>query len=61
MVSVLSIERNEHWPRVRYLTVTEEARTELGISPGTVRFSAGIEDTQDLIEDFARALKSVQA
>jgi O-succinylhomoserine sulfhydrylase len=41
--------------------LTEEARAELGISPGTVRLSAGIEDTDDLIEDFARALAKVSA
>ena len=36
--------------------LTDEARAELGISPGTLRLSAGIEDTDDLLEDFARAL-----
>ncbi|MGO4439321.1 O-succinylhomoserine sulfhydrylase [Rhizobium sp. RAF56] len=41
--------------------LTEDARAELGISPGTVRFSAGIEDTTDLVEDFARALDKVSA
>ncbi len=41
--------------------LTDEARTELGISAGTVRFSAGIEDSDDLVEDFAKALKSIRA
>ncbi|KQX23983.1 O-succinylhomoserine sulfhydrylase [Ensifer sp. Root423] len=41
--------------------LTDEAREELGISAGTVRFSAGIEDSDDVVEDFARALKSVKA
>ncbi|PTM97592.1 O-succinylhomoserine sulfhydrylase [Mycoplana dimorpha] len=41
--------------------LTDEARAELGISPGTVRFSAGIEDGQDLVDDFVRALEKVQA
>lgn len=36
--------------------LADEARTELGISAGTLRFSAGIEDTDDLLEDFVRAL-----
>ncbi len=39
--------------------LTDEARAELGISPGTLRLSAGIEDTDDLVEDFARALDKV--
>jgi O-succinylhomoserine sulfhydrylase len=39
--------------------LTDEARTELGISPGTVRFSAGIEDAQDLMDDFAKALAAI--
>ncbi|RAS18354.1 O-succinylhomoserine sulfhydrylase [Ensifer adhaerens] len=41
--------------------LTDEAREELGISAGTVRFSAGIEDSDDVVEDFARALKAVKA
>ncbi|PZU83749.1 MAG: O-succinylhomoserine sulfhydrylase [Shinella sp.] len=41
--------------------LTDEARAELGISGGTLRLSCGIEDTDDLLEDFARALKSVPA
>jgi O-succinylhomoserine sulfhydrylase len=50
-----------HPATTTHKNLSEEARAELGISPGTVRFSAGIEDSEDLIEDFARALKSVQA
>ncbi|THK34934.1 O-succinylhomoserine sulfhydrylase [Ensifer sp. MPMI2T] len=50
-----------HPATTTHKNLTEEARAELGISAGTVRFSAGIEDSEDLIEDFARALKSVQA
>lgn len=41
--------------------LTDEAREELGISAGTVRFSAGIEDSDDVVEDFARALKAVKS
>jgi O-succinylhomoserine sulfhydrylase len=36
--------------------LTPEARTELGISEGFIRFSAGLEHADDLIEDFAAAL-----
>ncbi|CAN7550785.1 O-succinylhomoserine sulfhydrylase [Pararhizobium sp. LjRoot235] len=50
-----------HPATTTHKNLSDEARTELGISPGTVRFSAGIEDSQDLIEDFARALKSIKA
>jgi O-succinylhomoserine sulfhydrylase len=36
--------------------LTPEARAELGISEGFIRFSAGLEHADDLIEDFAAAL-----
>ena len=36
--------------------LTPEARAELGISDGFIRFSAGLEHKDDLIEDFATAL-----
>lgn len=50
-----------HPATTTHKNLTDEARAELGISPGTVRFSAGIEDSVDLIEDFAQALRSVKA
>ncbi|QPH52991.1 O-succinylhomoserine sulfhydrylase [Pontivivens ytuae] len=34
----------------------EETRAALGITPGTIRISAGLEDADDLIADFAQAL-----
>ena len=37
--------------------LTPEARAELGISEGFVRFSAGLEHRDDLIEDLQRALE----
>jgi O-succinylhomoserine sulfhydrylase len=36
-----------------------EARAELGISEGFIRYSAGLEHVDDLIEDFAQALETV--
>jgi len=39
--------------------LTDEARAELGISGGTLRLSCGIEDTDDLLEDLAKALAAV--
>ena len=50
-----------HPATTTHKNLTDEARAELGISAGTVRLSAGIEDSEDLIEDFARALSKVQA
>ncbi|KRR30313.1 O-succinylhomoserine sulfhydrylase [Bradyrhizobium retamae] len=37
--------------------LTPEARAELGISEGFIRFSAGLEHADDLVEDFAQALE----
>ena len=39
--------------------LTPERRAVLGISDGLVRFSAGIEDSQDLIDDLARGLDAI--
>jgi O-succinylhomoserine sulfhydrylase len=39
--------------------LTEEERLRVGISPGTVRLSVGLEDVEDLMEDFDRALALV--
>jgi O-succinylhomoserine sulfhydrylase len=50
-----------HPATTTHKNLTDEARAELGISAGTVRLSAGIEDSDDLIEDFARALSKVTA
>ncbi len=50
-----------HPATTTHKNLTDEARAELGISPGTVRLSAGIEDTDDLIEDFAHALSKIKA
>ncbi|MFN7010355.1 MAG: O-succinylhomoserine sulfhydrylase [Allorhizobium sp.] len=50
-----------HPATTTHKNLTDEARAELGMSGGTVRLSCGIEDTQDLLEDFARAMASVPA
>jgi O-succinylhomoserine sulfhydrylase len=39
--------------------LTPEARAELGISEGFIRYSAGLEHVDDLIEDFQQALEKV--
>jgi len=41
--------------------LTDEARVEMGIASGTLRLSCGIEDTDDLVDDFAQALSKVSA
>ncbi|MDX3926528.1 MAG: O-succinylhomoserine sulfhydrylase [Shinella sp.] len=50
-----------HPATTTHKNLTDEARAELGISPGTLRLSAGIEDGDDLLADFARALEAVPA
>ena len=39
--------------------LTEEARLSLGITPGLVRLSVGLEDPEDLREDLESALAAV--
>ncbi|PKA44360.1 O-succinylhomoserine sulfhydrylase [Rhizobium sullae] len=50
-----------HPATTTHKNLTDEARAELGISAGTVRLSLGIEDAEDLIEDFAQALSKVRS
>ena len=50
-----------HPATTTHKNLTDEARAELGISAGTVRLSAGIEDADDLIADFEQALSKVSA
>ena len=35
----------------------EQERLKVGITPGTLRVSVGLEDPQDLIDDFVKALE----
>jgi O-succinylhomoserine sulfhydrylase len=48
-----------HPATTTHKNLAEEAREELGIGPGMLRLSAGIEDAEDLIEDFDRALSGL--
>ncbi|MBB4953122.1 O-succinylhomoserine sulfhydrylase [Agrobacterium vitis] len=48
-----------HPATTTHKNLTDEARTELGISDGTLRLSCGIEDAADLIDDLAQALQTV--
>ncbi|MEQ1507820.1 MAG: PLP-dependent transferase [Myxococcota bacterium] len=42
--------------RSSHLGMTPDARAALGITDALIRVSVGIEDADDLIEDFGRAL-----
>jgi O-acetylhomoserine (thiol)-lyase len=44
-----------------HLSFTEEKRERLGISPGLIRLSVGIETVDDLITDLANGLRAVRA
>jgi O-succinylhomoserine sulfhydrylase len=41
--------------------LAEDTRLELGITPGLIRFSVGLEDSEDLITDITRALDIAEA
>jgi O-succinylhomoserine sulfhydrylase len=41
--------------------LSDEQKVDLGISPGLVRFSVGLEDPQDLLADLTAALEASQA
>lgn len=43
--------------RTSHKSMSAEERRRVGISPGLVRVSVGIEDIEDLLEDFSQALK----
>mgnify|MGYP001142807982 CR=1 FL=1 len=45
-----------HPATTTHKNLTDEARAELGIGPGTVRLSIGLEDTDDLLTDLDQAL-----
>ncbi|MFN3684665.1 MAG: trans-sulfuration enzyme family protein [Fimbriimonadaceae bacterium] len=46
-------------PLMSHATMTEEQRLERGILPNLLRISVGIEDPDDLLEDFERALSRI--
>jgi len=47
-----------HPATTTHKNLTDEARAELGIGPGTLRLSLGLEDADDLLEDIEQALAS---
>ncbi|WP_068084348.1 O-succinylhomoserine sulfhydrylase [Polycladidibacter stylochi] len=48
-----------HPATTTHQSVAEEARLELGISDHTLRVSVGLEDQEDLLEDFSKALAAI--
>lgn len=48
-----------HPATTTHKNLSEEARSELGINPGMLRLSLGIEDVADLIEDLDHALSGI--
>ncbi len=48
-----------HPATTTHKSLTDEARAELGIGPGLLRLSAGIEDGEDLVDDVTRALDAI--
>jgi cystathionine gamma-lyase/cystathionine beta-lyase/cystathionine gamma-lyase/homocysteine desulfhydrase len=48
-----------HPASMTHASVPEERRARIGITPGLVRISAGVEDVEDLLEDLAQALEKV--
>jgi len=47
-----------HPATTTHQSIGPEARAELGISDGLLRFSVGLEDVDDLLEDVEQALNA---
>lgn len=50
-----------HPATTTHMKIGEKERLHLGITDGSIRFSVGIEDTQDIIEDLQQGLDAVAA
>lgn len=50
-----------HPATTTHKNLTDEARAELGIGPGTLRLSVGLEDAGDLMTDIDQALKAAKS
>ena len=56
--SLGGVETTISYPEITsHRSLTPAERAELGVTPGTVRVSVGIEDPGDIIEDFAQTFK----
>jgi methionine-gamma-lyase len=57
--SLGGVETTISYPEITsHRSLTPGERAELGVTPGTVRVSVGIEDPDDIIDDFTQALAS---
>ncbi len=57
--SLGGVETTVSYPELTsHRAMSAQERAELGVGPGTVRVSVGIEDPDDIVADFARALAS---
>jgi cystathionine beta-lyase/cystathionine gamma-synthase len=57
--SLAGVETTISYPDITsHSSLTPEERLALGITPGTVRVSTGLEDPQDLLEDFTRSISA---
>jgi cystathionine beta-lyase/cystathionine gamma-synthase len=55
--SLAGVETTISYPDITsHSSLSPEERLALGITPGTVRVSTGLEDPQDLLEDFTRSI-----
>jgi methionine-gamma-lyase len=55
--SLAGVETTISYPDITsHVALSPEERLALGITPGTVRVSTGLEDPQDLLEDFTRSI-----
>lgn len=55
--SLGGVETTVSYPEITsHRSMTPEERAALGVGPGTVRVSVGIEDPDDIVADFVQAL-----
>jgi O-succinylhomoserine sulfhydrylase len=59
--SLAGVETTISYPDITsHVALSPEERLALGITPGTVRVSTGLEDPRDLLEDFTRSISPRQ-
>jgi cystathionine beta-lyase/cystathionine gamma-synthase len=55
--SLGGVETTISYPAITsHRSLTMEERAQLGVGPGTVRVSVGIETPEDIVEDFVQAI-----
>ena len=57
--SLGGVETTISYPEITsHRSMSAEERAALGVGPGTVRVSVGIEDAEDIVADFSQALSA---